>query len=244
MKRPARRRFAPPPVSALRVFFAALVFCAGVVSCAGLVSCAKDKADDAALLLYAKASSAYAKGNYSGTAELLDGAKNFVPSLVLRGKALYFRDERAGAEACFRRALRLNASSVEAALFLARLLRDSGKNDEAARVTETLIRNNPQDIRALRLASDLAAAGGDSESAAAFLDRAVEASAESALVFIDRARFRWIGGNGDGALEDLGRAEALLPWNTALSRSIGELRFLIARGNKQTEESEKTEEDK
>jgi tetratricopeptide (TPR) repeat protein len=212
--------------------------------CVALVSCAKDRADDAALLVYAKASSAYARGDYAETAEILAAEKNFVPSLVLKGKAFYFRGDDAGAESVFRKALRLNSSSVEASLFLARLLRDSGRDEEAARMAEALIRDNPQDIRALRLASDLASAGGDGENAAAFLDQAVEASAETALVFIDRARLRWIGGNGAGALEDLRRAEALLPWDTALSRSIGELRFLIASGTEKTRENKNTEEDK
>jgi tetratricopeptide (TPR) repeat protein len=215
-----------------------------LVFCAVLISCVKDRADDAALIRYAKASSAYAKGNYAETAEILAGAKNFVPALVLKGKALYFCGDDGGAESAFHKALRLNPSSAEASLFLARLLRDSGRNDEAARMAEALIRDNPQDIRALRLASDLASAGGDSESAAAFLDRAIEASAETALVFIDRARLRWIGGNGEGALEDLRRAEALLPWDTALSRSIGELRFLIASGTEQAQINKNTEEDK
>jgi tetratricopeptide (TPR) repeat protein len=214
------------------------------ILCAALVSCVNDTADNETLLLYAKASSVYAKGSYAETAELLAGVKDFVPALVLRGKALYFRGDDDGAESAFRKALRLNPSSAEASLFLARLLRDSDRNDEAARRTEALIRDNPQDIRALRLASDLASAGGDSENAAAFLDRAVEASAETALVFIDRARLRWIGGNGEGALEDLRRAEALLPWDTALSRSIGELRFLIASGTEQARINNNNGEDK
>jgi Flp pilus assembly protein TadD len=236
------RFFAAARRAVTAVFYAAAVSCAAFGFGAALTACAKDKADDKTLLLYAKASSAYAKGNYNETAELLSTVKNFVPALVLNGKALYFCDDTAGAESNFRKALRLNPSSAEASLFLARLLRDSGRNDEARRTVEALIRNNPQDIRALRLASDLA--GGDSESAAAFLNQAVEASAESALVFIDRARLRWIGGNGEGAMEDLRRAEALLPWDTALSRSIRELRFLIASGTEKARENETTEEDK
>jgi tetratricopeptide (TPR) repeat protein len=223
------------PVKTTALFF---------ILCAALVSCAKDRADDETLILYAKASSAYTKGNYDESSELLAAAKNFVPALVLRGKALYFCGDDAGAESSLRKALRLNPSSAEASFFLARLLRDSGRDGEARLRAEALIRDNPQDIRALRLASDLAAAGGDSESAAAFLDQAVEASAESALAFIDRARLRWVGGNGEGALEDLRKAETLLPWDTALSRSIKELRFLIASGTERARGNEKTEEDK
>jgi tetratricopeptide (TPR) repeat protein len=213
-----------------------------LVFCAAFVSCAKDRADEKTLLLYAKASSAYALGNYFETTELLSAVNNFVPALTLKGKALYFLGDAAAAETAFRKTLRLNPASVEASLFLARLLRDSGRDDEARRAAEALIRDNPQEIRALRLASDLASAGGDSESAAAFLDQAVEASAESALVFIDRARLRWVGGNGEGAMEDLRRAEALLPWDTALSRGIRELRFLIASESEKTPETGKTPE--
>lgn len=66
------------------------------------------------------------------------------------------------------------------------------------------------------------------EAAAAFLDRAVEAAAESALVFIDRARLRWIRGNNEGALEDLRRAKDLLPWATPMIRSIENLEKTIA----------------
>lgn len=180
------------------------------------------------LALYARASALYAAGDFAGASDLLYKAENFAPALVLRGKALYFHGKDADAEASFRRALRLNPASSEASLFLARLLRDHGDGDGARRAAELLIRDNPQDIRALRLASDLASARGDDENAAAFLDRAVEASAETALVFIDRARLRWSAGNGAGALEDLSRAEILLPPDSSLSRSLDALRFRIA----------------
>ncbi|MDR1506121.1 MAG: hypothetical protein LBI67_03370 [Treponema sp.] len=203
-----------------------------VVCCAAIfISCGNGGADEKTLAVYARASSSYANGDYREAVEILEGVKNFIPARVLRGKSMYFCNDNAGAESELREVLRDNASSVEASLFLVRILRDSGRNGEALHMAEVLIRDNPQDIRALRLASDLASAGGDSESASAFLDQAVEASAESALVFIDRARLRWIGGNGKGALEDLSRAEVLLPWNTTLSRSIGELRFLISSGD-------------
>ena len=195
------------------------------------ISC-KEDADEETILLYGRAAAAYSQGNFAESASLLEKEQNFYPAILLRAKALYFSNNGDEAEKLLRRTLRRNPGSAEASLFLARILREQGKNEEARSISESLLRDNPQDIRILRLASDLAAQDGDLESAAALLDRAVEASAESALVFVDRARIRWSTGNGSGALEDLYRAELLLPWNTALNRGIRDLRTTIhAREN-------------
>jgi len=56
----------------------------------------------------------------------------------------------------------------------------------------------------------------------------VEASAESALVFLDRARLRWAGGNGGGALEDLGRAKVLLTRDSPILRAVETLESIIS----------------
>jgi tetratricopeptide (TPR) repeat protein len=197
-----------------------------------LASCAKDRADEEGLLLYARASSAYANGNFETAADLLADTGSFTAALVLRAKSLYFLDKDEDAEACLRKALRLNPASAEAQLFLVRILRDGDRIQEAEVLIENLLRGNPQDIRALHLASELASRRGDTEAEAALLDQAVEASAETALVFIDRARLRWAGGNGKGAMEDLSRAEILLPWNTPFSKSIGELKSIISSNQK------------
>jgi tetratricopeptide (TPR) repeat protein len=192
-----------------------------------LLSCGKDRVDDETLLLYTRSSAAYSQGRFDEAARMLAGVASFPPALVLRGKGEYFSDDPVSAEKSLRRALALNPASEEARLFLARLLREKGETGEAAALAETLLRDNPQDIRTLRLAADLARERGEAGEAAALLDRAAEASAETALVFLDRARSRWIGGNGPGALEDLERAEILLPWDTPLTRSIGQLRSTI-----------------
>jgi tetratricopeptide (TPR) repeat protein len=197
-----------------------------------LLSCGREKVDDPDLLLYVKSSSEYAQGNFEKAAAMLAPADSFVPALVLRGKALYFCSSLDEAEKLFRRALKFNPGSAEASLFLARIFRDEGREEEARATADLLLRDNPQDPRALRLRADLALQQGDTETAAALLDRAVEASAETALVFVDRARMRWTGGNGAGALEDLTRAEALLGRDSYFSSGIGELRFRIASEGK------------
>lgn len=183
--------------------------------------------DEEAWLLYGKASAAYSKGRFEESAELLEKARSFPPAQALRAKSLYFCNRVEEAERLLRGVLRRNRGAAEAAIFLARILREQGKDEEAQQLAEALLRDNPQDIRALRLASDLAGQRGDAENAAALLDRAAEASAETALVFVDRAKLRWNAGNGTGALEDLRRAELLLPWNTSLGRGIRDLRTVI-----------------
>ena len=190
------------------------------------ISC-KDEANEETLLLYGRASAAYAEGRFEETSSMLEKLRNFTPALVLRSKALYFSGRGDEAEGLLRRALRSSPGSGEAALFLARILREQNKENEAQGLAELMLRNNPQDIRALRLASGLALERGDHEDAAAFLDRAVEASAETALVFVDRAKIRWTNGNGSGALEDLRKAELLLPWNTSLNKGISDLKTVI-----------------
>jgi tetratricopeptide (TPR) repeat protein len=206
-----------PFITMLMIFLVVLLF----------NSCKEDP-DEETLLLYSRSAAAYAQGRFEESASILEGVRNFSPALLLRSKGLYFSGRGTEAEQLLRRTLHRNPESGEASLFLARVLREQGREDEAQTLAEAMLRNDPQDIRALRLAADLAGQRGDTENAAALLDRAAEAAAEAALVFIDRAKLRWTAGNGRGALEDLRRAEILLPWNTALGRGIGDLRRLIA----------------
>ena len=152
-----------------------------------------------------------------------------VPALVLRGKAEYLSGDLPEAERSLKRALALKPGNTEASLFLARIYRETGKLTEARKLIEEVLGDNPMEIRALRLAADLARERGTSGEAASavLLDRAVEASAELALVFLDRARFRWTGGNTSGALEDLGRARALLPLDSPVMRAVERLESII-----------------
>ena len=192
---------------------------AGLLS---FVSCAA-KTDDEAIRLYAQASETYSQGRLAETADLLRGIKKFPPGLALRAKAEYFSGELENAEKSFLLAIKYRPSAFEAKIYLARILREKGKTSEAIKLVESLLADNPRDIRALRLAFQLADDEGKSDEAAAFLDKAAELSAESAMVLLDRARIRWTAGRDAEALEDLGRARAMLPWDTPLFRSITNL---------------------
>ncbi|MDR2258080.1 MAG: tetratricopeptide repeat protein [Treponema sp.] len=183
--------------------------------------------DDETLLRYARAQTFYREGNFSETITLLGEVQTFVPALVLKGKAEYFSGDPAAAEVSFRRARNRNPASAEAGLYLGRILRDRGDLQAAEALAEALLADDPRNVRVLRLAADLAGEGGKAGAALAYLDRAAEASAESALVFVDRARARWTAGKGEDALEDLQRAQALLPWDTPLARSITTLEKTI-----------------
>ncbi|MDR1286985.1 MAG: hypothetical protein LBK08_05180 [Treponema sp.] len=192
------------------------------------VSCSAG-ADGETMLRYARAQSLYAEGRLDETIAGLEGADRFFPALVLRGKAEYFSGDSLKAEKTFRRALRLHPAAAEAGLYLARTLREGEKTAEARAVAEALIAGDPQNIRALRLAASLEGDRGPQGRAAAlaFLDRAAEASSECALVFIDRARLRWIAGKGDEALEDLEKARLLLVPGSPMFRAVEKLESAI-----------------
>ena len=196
----------------------AVLFCTAILS----VSCT-DTADKETLLLYVRASQAYSQGKFGETAGILRGVKKFPPALMLRAKAQYFSGDFEKAEKTCRRLIAFRPSSYEAKLYLARILREKDDLEGAAKLTESLLTDNPQDIRALRLAAELASDAGKNGEAAALLDRAAELSAESALVLLDRARLRWTAGKGEEALDDLSRARAMLPWDTPLLRTINNL---------------------
>ena len=176
---------------------------------------------------YVRAGDMYAQGRFTETAGLLAGINHFPPALVLRAKAEYFSGELEKAENTCRQAIRRRHTALEAKLYLARILRDKGDPAGAERIAESLLTDNPQDIRALRLASGLALEQGKTGEAFALLDQAAEFSAECALVLLDRARLRWIAGRGTEALEDLARAGAMLPHDTPLARSVVNLESRI-----------------
>jgi len=159
--------------------------------------------------------------------DILDGVKGFPPALVLRAKAEYFSGDLEKAEKSCREAIKHRPSAFEAKLYLARILHEKGDLSQAIQLAESLLADNPQDFRSLRLASELALETGKGEEAAALLDKAAELSAECALILLDRARQRWVAGKGTDALEDLGRARAMLPWDTPLVRSIEHLETRI-----------------
>ena len=201
-----------------------------LLACYGTISCDSPAPDDETLFLYARSQNLYREGRFAEAALMLAGEAKFAPALVLRGKAEYLSGDLASSEKSLKRALKQKPEYAEASLFLARLYRETGNAREAQELTEKILANNPQDIRTLRFAAELARERGVSGEAAsaAFLDRAVEASAESALVFLDRARLRWTGGNSEGALEDLGRARALLSNESPVFMAVVRLESIIS----------------
>ena len=197
--------------------------------CLWMFSCASPKPDDETLLRYVRSMDVYREGRFTEAAAMLKGETKFTPALVLRGKAEYLSGDLKGAGLSLNRALAINPHDTEASLFLARVSRESGKIGEAQKLIDNILGDNPMEIRALRLAAELArerGANGEA-AAAALLDRAVEASAEAALVFLDRARLRWAGGNRSGALEDLGHAKVLLPHDSPVMRALERLESII-----------------
>ncbi len=177
-----------------------------------LASCASRSQ---AVEAYLKALSAYQSGRIESAA---DGAKlalaadaNFLPAIMLLGKTSYFKDDDEAAIKAFRKAQARTSRAGEAALWLARSYRASGKARQAESTCELLLVSNPVDIAALRLASQLAIDRNDIGAAKSYLDRAIESSAEAGLSFVDRAALQWATGNRANALADLKAALVTLP---------------------------------
>jgi tetratricopeptide (TPR) repeat protein len=205
-----------------------------LILCAVFSACRSPAPGEETLLCYAKARVLYGEGRFDETVAVLGGVENFFPGLVLRGKAEYFSGLGAEAEVSLRRALKIKPEAAEAGLYLVRVLREKGEYGEAAALAESLLASDPNDVRLLRLCASLESDKGPGGQAAAavLLDRAVEASSESALVFTDRARIRWIRGKGQEALEDLERAKLLLPRDSSMARSVEKLEYTIKEAMK------------
>lgn len=205
-----------------------------VLMCLLAASCTAPAPGEETLLLYARSQDVYREGRFAEAASMLAREKKFAPALVLRGKAEFLSDDPVSAAKSLKRALALKPGNAEASIFLARLMRENGDKQGAEKLVEKILGDNPSDIRALRFAAELARERGarGEEASAALLDRAVEASAaaaaEYALVFMDRARFRWRGGNGTGALEDLWRAKELLSHDSPVMRAVETLESIIS----------------
>jgi len=200
----------------------------------GLISCSMTNADDKTLLLYARAKNIYLEGHFEETAAALSRkntgfrAQRFVPLLVLRGKALYFSDDRENAKKTFNRVLSLRPSQVEASLYLATILKGEGKIKETEKIYESLLADDPSNMRVLRFAAGFSADADNQDTAMAFLNRAVAASEELSFIFLERARLLWIDGNGLAALSDLNKAK-MLSADSGLSQSIENLEKTILR---------------
>ncbi|GHV83930.1 hypothetical protein AGMMS50212_12700 [Spirochaetia bacterium] len=198
-----------------------------------LLSCSKDGIDNETLALYARAQSFYTNGKLNETRDLLlpentsGKANKFIPVLVLRGKTEYFMDNIDEAEKIFKRILKLKPAQVESALYLARIKREQDHSEEAVKIVEELLANDPSNIRALRLASQLAKEKNKDTVSLAFLDRAVEASSETALVFLDRARQNWILGQSEKAAADLLCAKSLVLPDDPLYRAVDNLQRIV-----------------
>jgi tetratricopeptide (TPR) repeat protein len=203
--------------------------CCAAFLCAGItVSC--NAANEQTLRQYARAKEMYAQGRFAETSSLLEDTKKFGPALTLRGKAEYFSGDLDKAELSCRRAMRRQPAAFEAKLYLARVLREKGETENAEKLAFALLSDNPYDIRALRFASALASQQGRTHEAKVLLDQAAELSAENAMVLLDRARLHWKAGRSAEALEDLERAQLMLPWDTPLAKSIEHLESVIRMG--------------
>ncbi len=194
-------------------------------------SCGRSPSD-AQLRSYAEAAARFEEGDFAAAKRALGGAGELPPARILSGKIDWYGGDAASAERAFRAAAKAAPASVEARVWLARSLRSLGKEEEAAKLVESVLSDDPGEVRSLRMAAEAASERGDAASAAAYLDRALGSAGELAFAYIDRARLRWIAGDGEAALDDLGKATALLPADSAAARAARKLTAAIKEGTK------------
>ena len=201
-----------------------------LLSCAWLAACSWPRdpsvASEAAIGAYAQALERYSAGDMAGAAARAErsvgSSARFLPALLLLGKASLLSGDDETAVRALKRALAATPRAGEAAVWLARAYRDSGMAAEASSICDIAVTADPGSVAALRLMAGLEADGGRLADAKACLDRALEASAEVGMAFVDRASIRWASGDRDGALADLDAAAAVLPPGSgALKASVG-----------------------
>ncbi|GHV22074.1 hypothetical protein FACS189494_08380 [Spirochaetia bacterium] len=206
------------------------------------VSCNKSEVDNNTLMLFARAHDFYSSRRLKETVNLLQPknttkqAQNFVPILVLRGKAEYFLGNIQDAKKTFKRVLSIRPTQVESSLFLARIMREEGDVNGAEKIVKDLLADDSSNIRTLRFAAELSkdTQAVNSNTVMAYLNRAADASVESSLVFLDRARQHWIAGDGAMALDDLRCAKALITKDDPVFRAVDSLeRNIFAALSKQ-----------
>ncbi|MDR1468857.1 MAG: tetratricopeptide repeat protein [Spirochaetaceae bacterium] len=183
---------------------------------------------EAELVRYVRAKVLYDEGRFADALQLL-AKETFIPSQILRGKAFFFSGDRENAEKQLRAVLKKRPSAVEASLYLARVLREKGEGGAAETIVNQILSDDPQNVRALRLAADLQKDKGPeySAEALAYLDRAVEASMETAMAILERARHKWLLGKDAEALADLAGAKTLFPPDTPALKVVDNLQATI-----------------
>jgi tetratricopeptide (TPR) repeat protein len=189
---------------------------------------AQEAATEAQLVMYVRAKALYDDGRFAETVQLLE-KETFIQSRVLRGKAFFFSGDLENAEKQLRAVLKKRPSAVEASVYLARILREKGDGSAAETVVNRILGDDPQNIRALRLAADLQKDKGPeySAQALAYLDRAVDASMETAMAILERARHKWLLGRDEEALADLAGAKTLFPPDTPALKVVDNLQSTI-----------------
>lgn len=197
---------------------AALCLCLCCLSCE-----VASQGHEAALSRYLDAAAAYDTGDMAKALSIAESAlaldRTMVPALVLAGKAAFFQSIPDKASSFLEQALRLRPSGTEARLWLARVQRFNSEDDKARSLCESVLSDDGSNLAALRLLARLASDGDEIDRSLALLNRAVEASSEAGLIFLDRASLRWAMGDREGCTQDLKAALAVLPDGSAYWQS-------------------------
>jgi Putative lipoprotein len=213
----------------IRNFWAVLA-----IACAfGMSACGTDS--KSASRLYMQAIDEYAKNNTGKAIELADESlkndRNFYPSSLLKGKALYLEGDVKKAEEIFLKLAKKYPAYTEARLWLLRCYINENKLDEASKLLDTELSFNQTDWRFYYQYAIVAERRGNYEERISMLQRAEQHANESGKVFLDLARVWYALDLRDRAMLCLDKADMLLAENETLGSAISTLKGQIKKGN-------------
>ncbi|AEJ19207.1 tetratricopeptide repeat protein [Gracilinema caldarium] len=166
---------------------------------------------------YQQALELYNQGRFQDVVQITAASKPSYPTVMLQGKALFFTGNYKEAERALTKALELRPASVEARLYLAYVERSFGNDEKARTIAEDILTDDPDNYKAYRVLAELSEHGAIKQR---YLNQALAAMGEGALLFVERARIRWIAGDGSRALEDLVAALTLIPEDSTLRSPV------------------------
>jgi tetratricopeptide (TPR) repeat protein len=189
--------------------------------------CSAQKPSQADLDAYLKARDLYLRGAVEEAASAVSLIESrtgaFHQARLLEGKILFFQGKMPEAERVFRQLSSRFPGYTEAQLWMLRAFQAQGKKKEAEVLLSEVLEKNPGDPRFLHQAGILRLATDDITGALGFFRRSQEYATELSQSYVETARIQYRFGMIDPALSDLARAQALLPPDSSVRRSLIDL---------------------
>jgi len=185
---------------------------------------------------YLAARDFYYQGDLDQATDMLGRIRSrgqrFHPARMLEAKILFFRGNWIDARRILERLLRTRPNYPEAELWLIRTMQAEGELEGAESRLREALEYDPGNPRLLHLAGLLKLEKGDMDAALELLGRAKDFSSELANSFVESARLFHRFGFREKALEDLSKAQAMLPADSTMTKPLLDLERILQGGGR------------